>query len=260
MKVKTIKFDGTELLGVKTDDGKVYMGLNKFLEEIGFKDRENQKYQRKKLIEDATVKRGVTTLTLLTKGGKQDTICIEYDMIPTAMIKFNPDDLHKKSRTLTEAEKVMYRQKLLKYQQKAKDVLAKEFLTDTETAKEFKQDYTFIGKLNELTEKVDELSGNVVDLENRNIAMQDTMQALINSATINSYQAKQLNKLVRERISEILGGAHTEEYKKSCRTYFKNIWLNVCDKFNVSEYRDLNPLNFNDAVTYVKNWSMGLHE
>jgi hypothetical protein len=250
VKVKSIKFDGTELLGVKTEDGRVYMGLNKFLEEIGFKDKANQQYQRNKLVEDATVKMGITTLILTDNIGRdQETFVIELEMIPTAMIKFNPDDLHKKSKALTEQEKISFREKLMKYQAKAKDVLAEEFLGDTETAKEFKEDFTFIEKISELNIKVDTLTSEVTGLNS-------TIGILVNSATINSYQAKQLNKLVRERISTMLGGAHSKTYKQNSRMYFKNLWLGLTDTFNVSEYRDLNPLNYNDAVTYINNWSM----
>lgn len=108
---------------------------------------------------------------------------------------------------------------------------------------------TYKAKITELTGKVDAMTEKVDTMEK-------TMGTLINSATINSYQAKQLNKLARERVSTMLGGAHSVKYKKDARMYFKNLWLSLTDRFSISEYRDLNPLNYSDAVTYITNWSM----
>jgi hypothetical protein len=130
-------------------------------------------------------------------------------------------------------------------------VTLQELITGRAELKFAKQEdeQTYKEKISTLTEKVDTMTVKV-DI------MEKTMGTLINSATINSYQAKQLNKLVRERISTMLGGAHSKTYKQNSRMYFKNLWLGVCDTFNVSEYRDLNPLHFSDAVTYINNWSL----
>lgn len=248
IQVKAINFEGGELLGIKTDNGNIYMGLNKFLEEIGFKDKVQQQYQRNKLLKDGYLQRGITTLILLSNGGEQETYAIELDYIPTAMLKFNPDDLHRKSKSLTEAEKMLYRSKLLKYQAKAKDVLAKEFLTDTENSLDFKNDYEFVDTLKSIDGKVDNVEVRIKELERINGLFLDNF-------TINSHQASKLNKLARETVKTICGGVDSPKYKKDARTYFKQIWLNLCDCFDITTYKDLNPIHINEAVKYIKNWS-----
>lgn len=253
MNIKKIKFEGGELLGVQTDDGKIYMGVNKFLEEIGFKDKENQKYQRRKLLEDETIKRGVTTLTLLSNGGEQETICIHLDIIPTAMVKFNPNDLHKKSKSLTDIQKEIYRNKLMNYQSKASIVLANEFLGDTENAKEFQQDFNFVDRvMNDL----EEVKSQNIEMKTEVMDLRDKVSRLIDSSTINYRQAQKLLHACKDRISEMLGGAHSEKYKKFSRMYFKNLWLNFGESFEVSSYKDLNPTQMDNAYTFIKRWSM----
>ncbi|MCD3328448.1 hypothetical protein G8V02_16585, partial [Clostridium botulinum D/C] len=54
----------------------------------------------------------------------------------------------------------------------------------------------------------------------------------------------------------MLGGAHSSKYKKESRMYFKNLWLSFCKEFEVSTYKDLNPLNYNDGFRFINNWSM----
>ncbi|WP_173713190.1 ORF6C domain-containing protein [Clostridium beijerinckii] len=83
----------------------------------------------------------------------------------------------------------------------------------------------------------------------------DKLKTLIDNSTINSRQASKLLIHAKDRVNCLLGGASSKEYKKNSRTYFKNLWLAVCERFEVTSYKDLNPLNFNDAVTFVSGWS-----
>lgn len=234
---KFIKFGEDELLGVKDQDGKLWLGIKKVCKDIGLSekqaDNEVRKIQNNLLfIRHESVK----MMHLKFEGHEKlrDTIVIhEKDVtIWLAQIALTPTMREKNPKAV---------EKLLNYQDNCAVVLHQAFFETEEKKEKLFDDLGLEGEIKDLKVKIED--------------MDKTMGTLINSATINSYQAKQINKHARERVSTMLGGAHSKKYKDNSRTYFKNLWLGLCDTFNVSEYRDLNPLNYNDAVTYVSNWS-----
>lgn len=238
-----IDFEGGQILGVKTENGKIYLGIKKACEDIGLNDNQARN-EVKKVQNNLLFQRHNSIIKLSVKFDTQvrETILIEESDINIwlAQISLTPKMQEENPNAI---------ERLLNYQDKCAKVLHEHFMGTKEKKEEFFEEMGLKGE-------IVELKGNINNLENKIETMDKTMGTLINSATINSYQAKQLNKLARERISHILGGAHSPLYKKESRMYFKNLWLNLCDRFEVSEYRDLNPLNYNDAVTYINNWSM----
>lgn len=79
-------------------------------------------------------------------------------------------------------------------------------------------------------------------------------QNMIDYSTINYKQSQDLLQTARKRINYLLGGAHSEEYKKYSRIYFKNMWQDFCTAFECGSYKDLNPLYMADDI--AKNWLM----
>lgn len=79
-------------------------------------------------------------------------------------------------------------------------------------------------------------------------------QNMIDYSTINYKQSQDLLQTARKRINYLLGGAHSVEYKKYSRIYFKNLWQDFCEAFDCGSYKDLNPLYMAEDV--AKNWLM----
>lgn len=77
-------------------------------------------------------------------------------------------------------------------------------------------------------------------------------QSMMNYSTINYKQQQDLLQAARKRVNNLLGGAHSEEYKANSRIYFKNLWQDFCKTFQCGSYKDLNPLYMADDV--AKNW------
>lgn len=84
----------------------------------------------------------------------------------------------------------------------------------------------------------------------------DTFQSMIDYSTINYRQQQKLLKTARERISHLLGGAHSDNYKRESRTYFKNLWQDFCKEFECGSYRDLNPSHMKGdaAIKWIGEW------
>lgn len=77
-------------------------------------------------------------------------------------------------------------------------------------------------------------------------------QSMIDYSTINYKQQQDLLQTARKRVNNLLGGAHSEEYKEKSRMYFKNLWQDFCKAFQCGSYKDLNPLYMADDV--AKKW------
>lgn len=240
LETKLIKFNEDELLGVQDENGQLWLAIKKTMKDIGLTE-DQAKRQQKNLKDDIVLSKGVAYLTLLTNGGEQQTYCIKEDFVTLwlAKISITPKMQEENPQAV---------EKLVNYQLKCAKVLHEAFFKTEEQKQNFSNEMGLKGEIVDLKTTINKL-------ENKIDTMETTMGTMINSATINSFQAKQLNKLARERISIMLGGAHSKVYKEKSRMYFKNIWLNLCDEFQVNEYRELNPLNYSSAVTFVTNWS-----
>lgn len=77
-------------------------------------------------------------------------------------------------------------------------------------------------------------------------------QSMIDYSTINYKQSQDLLQAARKRISQLLGGAHSKEYKEYSRMYFKNLWQDFCKAFECGAYRDLNPIYMKNDI--AENW------
>lgn len=122
--LKEITFMGDTLLAVKVKStGKIFVGVNWICDALGF-TLSQRKSQAEKIREDIVLSKGVGTFRLPSKGGNQQSLCIEHEFIPLWMAKIIITNKMK-----NETPDIV--DKLIAYQLKAKDVLAKAFLGKT---------------------------------------------------------------------------------------------------------------------------------
>lgn len=233
MEVKNIKFEGGELLGVKTEDGKICLAVKKACLEIGLTEDQARR-QIKNIQEDLVLSKGYTDLSVKFDTQNRKTGFIEEDFVTLWLAKISlTPSMQKKNPDAV--------QKLITYQLKAAKVLHEAFMRTEEQKQEL---------FNELG-----LQGEIVELKNEVVSLKNQVNLLIDNSTINSYQAQKLNKEARNRVKTILGGVDSPEYKKKSRTYFKQLWLNLTDRFKITSYKDLNPIDIGNAVNFIKGWS-----
>lgn len=231
--IKKIKFGEDELLGVKTEDGQVWLGVRKVCLDIGL--NENQADRQVKNIQmDLVLSEGSSNLTILTKGGKQALVAIKEDFVTLwlAKIALTPSMQKKSPKAVA---------KLISYQLRAQKTLHEAFTSTEERKQEFYSTLGLEGKIEELSREITGLTGQVA--------------LLIDSATINSRQAQKLLETARFRIKYLLGGSvDTVEYRQNSRKYFKRLWNSFAKSFSTNTYRDLNPLNIDSAIKYIGQW------
>lgn len=120
LQVKNVPFLGTELMAAQDASGQVWAGVRWLCNGVGL--NENQaRAERKKIQADTVLSKGGSNLTLPTRGGKQEVLCLKLDYVPLWLAKI----------TITptmEQETPELAERLEQYQLRAKDVLAAAFL------------------------------------------------------------------------------------------------------------------------------------
>jgi hypothetical protein len=240
---KLIDFEGGQVLGVKDDEGKVWLGVKKACLDIGLTE-DQARNEIKKIQENLLFKRHGSVKKLSVKfdtQSRETVVLLESDVTMwLGQINLTPK-MRKESPESVE--------KLLNYQDKCSKVLYEAFFKTEEQKQETFKELGLQGEIKELKTQIEHNTTELTETKER-------LNTLIDNSTINSRQASKLLMFAKDRVSMILGGAHSKEYKKNSRMYFKNLWLKVCERFEVSSYKDLNPLNFNDAVTFINGWSL----
>ncbi|MGV6935965.1 phage antirepressor N-terminal domain-containing protein [Paenibacillus sp. CMM36] len=117
---KLVEFNGSELLGIKANDGKIYVGVRWVCEGIGLSKGQMQG-ERKKIREDLVLQQGERNFVLPTNGGKQEALTLDIDFLPLWLAKITITPNMQKNQPEVA-------NKLIQYQLKAKDVLAEAFI------------------------------------------------------------------------------------------------------------------------------------
>ena len=234
--IKEIPFYNDTLLGIKDNEGKVWLAIKKTCKNIGLTDGQSQR-QVANIRQDIAFKSNWCKFAPVQTEGdrkvKREIIALHEKFVPLWLAKINlTPSMQRKN---PEAVK-----KLLKYQLEAQEVLHNYFMGTDAKKDSFYKELGLKGKIELLTQTIESQSKKI--------------DSLLDYTTINYKQQQTLLKLARQRISDLLGGVHSSEYKENSRVYFKNIWNNLCNAFGCSSYKDLNPVHLDQAKVFLNNW------
>lgn len=116
----------------------------------------------------------------------------------------------------------------------------------------------YVKKFNEMIE--DPYKG--ISTELRAILMLDKKQQEIekrvtgieNKMTIDYELAENLRNAISTRAVYLLGGKHTEAYKKLSKKLFAEFYRDLKTSFKVNSYKNIAQKNYDDALKYIENW------
>ena len=118
--VKKVDLCGDAIMAAQDKDGQVWAGVKWLCDGLGLTE-DQMRNERKKISKDVVLSKGGSNLTLPTKGGKQEVLCLRHDFVPLWIAKITVTPSMKENNP----ELV---DKLVQYQLKAKDILAEAFL------------------------------------------------------------------------------------------------------------------------------------
>ena len=124
--IKEVEFNGANLLAVQENkSGKIYVGIAWVCNGIGLTEGQKDR-QVKNAQEDIVTNIGCKDLSVKFDGQARNVLCIELDFLPLWLAKISiTPNMKKNNPEITE--------KLIQYQLKAKDILAKAFLPQYNT-------------------------------------------------------------------------------------------------------------------------------
>ncbi|BFH71240.1 hypothetical protein J27TS7_34090 [Paenibacillus dendritiformis] len=229
---KMVPFHGAEILGVRANDGKVYIGVKWVCRGIGF-DKNHSDTQVKKIQSDVVLNQGASNMTLPTNGGLQEVLVIELDFLPLwlAKISITPN--------IQERQPEVAR-RLIEYQLRAKDVLAEAFLPDVFRPENLSPELQaiFIQDV-----KIQKLDARVDNLENK--------------TTIDYAKQQELKKAGNARVVNIIGGKKSNAYRdRSLRSeVYTALWNDYKEYFKVNSYSNTYLKDFERGLKYVPLWT-----
>lgn len=93
------------------------------------------------------------------------------------------------------------------------------------------------------------------NIENMLSEHSEKLSQVVDNITLSTRQQQKIYKAAKDRISFLLGGAHSKEYKADSKSYFVNLWNGLKGKFECGgSYKDLNPIYFNEALDWIAEW------
>lgn len=93
------------------------------------------------------------------------------------------------------------------------------------------------------------------NMENMLGEQTEKLNQVVDNMTLTTRQQQRIYKAAKDRINQLLGGAHSKEYKANSKSYFINLWNGLKSKFGCgSSYKDLNPIYLEDAMRFIQNW------
>lgn len=239
--VKEIPFNGNTLLGVKDENGQVWLAVKKVCIDIGLSEGQAQR-QVTNLQDDVVFNGAVENLNCKYATQVRKTTCIKEKFVTLWLAKISLTPAMQKKNP----EAV---QKLLKYQLEAADVLHKAFYESEEQKQKFYENFGLEGEIIEMQKCIENQTIEIIDLK-------ENVQTLIDNSTINMKQQRELYNLAKNRICSLLGGKKSREYKLYSKLYFQNLWGDIKRKFDCSgSYHDLNPKDYKQAKDFIVDWN-----
>jgi len=248
--IKEVPFNGETLLGVKTEDGSVWLAVKKTCLDIGLSEGQARK-QVENIQSEKLLKLNCRQIAIVQKEGSRDVkreqLFIKEDVVTLWLAKITLTDK-------MENEQPEAYDKLVNYQMRAANVLHKAFYETEEQKESLHYSLGLEGQIMEMKEiqKTQTVQINrMEDIIDKQIEM---LSSVMDNMTLSTRQQQKIYKAGKDRISALLGGAHSMEYKENAKSYFINMWNGLKSLYGCASYKDLNPKYFDVAFDYVSEW------
>lgn len=243
LETKEIPFYDDTLLGVRDEEGAIWLAVKRACLGIGLSNKQADK-QVANVQNSLLFKGNHLKLEVVQNEGsrnvKREVVCLREKFVPMwlAQIALTPKMKRENPETVS---------KLLKYQLEAADVLHEAFYETEEQKAKLHNSLGLEGRFLEVEIKLTEVTEELA-------AQTKKLNQVMDSMTINTIQQGRLLSHAKDRVRFLLGGTHSDDYKRESRKYFSNLWINFKDTFVCASYKDLNPKYFGRALKFVDGW------
>lgn len=234
--VKNVDLFGDTVVAAQDKDGVIWAGISWICNGIGL-NKDQTGYERKKIQGDLVLSQGVKFYPLGTDNANSDVLCLQLDYVPLWLAKISiTPNMKENNPELVD--------KLVKYQLKAKDVLAQAFIPTYRKK-------SAIEELQELQGRaILEVNAKVEDVESRVFKLENNM-------TITHEQIQIIKNRVNARIvNEVMGGYESNAYNDvhSRSKVYSRFNKDYCDYFRINARANTLASKFDEALRYIDMW------
>lgn len=240
VETKEIPFYDDTLLGVKDEDGKVWLAVQHTCQCMGFTKAQADK-QIKNIKNDLVFEGDWQYLSVQLDVQVRKVVVISENAVPLWLAKI-------RLRPKTKEENPEMVMKLIAYQKEAKEILHKAFYCTEDQKESLHESLGLEGKILQLEEQVAAFTETMKEQSER-------LDKVMDNLTIDTKKQSKIQKAAKTRVSELLGGAHSQLYKAKSALYFANLWHQFRENFECGTYKDLSPNDFEDAIDFIESWT-----
>lgn len=241
--IKEIPFNGSTLLGIRDENGQVWLGVRKSCLDIGLSEGQARR-QVENIQEEEPLKSNCRKFAIVQTEGKRkvsrEQLFLHEKVVTLwlAKISLTPAVMKKSPEAYN---------KLLTYQLEAAGVLHKAFYETEEQKSAFNARMGFDGRIEGMQIQINNMEEI---LGEQNIMLSQ----IVDNMTLSTKQQQKLYKAAKDRINHLLGGAHSPKYKENAKSYFINLWNGLKSLYGCASYKDLNPKYYDAAFDYISTW------
>lgn len=249
--VREIPFMEGALLGIRDENGQVWLAIKKVCLDIGLSEGQAQR-QITNIQEEEPLKSNCCKFAMVQIEGKREvsreqlflhekvvTLWLAKISLTPAMMKKSPEAYNK----------------LLTYQLEAADVLHKAFYETDDQKDAFHEKIGLEGRIVSLEKQLQVAVDQINNMEETLNYQSERLIEVMDNMTLTTVQQGRLQRAVKDRVNHLLGGAHSKEYKLNSRLYFINLWNGIKKRFECgSRWQDLNPKYFSEAFDFISGW------
>lgn len=215
--VKQVDVFGDTIVAAQDAEGNVWAGVKWFCEGLGLSEGQT-KSERKKIQEDVVLSKGGRNLNLPTNGGVQEVLCLELDFVPLWLAKISiTPNMRENNPELVE--------KLVKYQLKAKDVLAEAFLGKKQVPQ------TYLEALKELVAVEEEKERLQLELDRSKDWYSIKRVAALNGVSWKTFDWRRLKRIGKQmgyEVRKIFDANYGE-----VNVYHKDVWEAAYPRYEI---------------------------
>lgn len=237
--VKNVDVMGDFIAAAQDQDGNIWVGVRWICDALDMTEGQ-RKRQIKNIQKDMAFEGSGSNQILNRSSGEREVFCIKLDYVPLWLAKITITEK-------TREERPDFAKKLLDYQLKAKDILAKAFLPkqDTPPLTLKEQVQTIAQGTAELYERVDKVAVAVDDVKSE-------IETIKNDLPILPIEADEITKAVRRRGVQVLGGKESPAYNDRGlrQRVYNNLYANL--KYNFEGIRSYKAIRRKDTDKAIK--------
>lgn len=225
--VKPVDVLGDTIMAAQDREGTIWIAVRWMCDALGM--TEGQMKRQIKNIQNDELFSGSGSNQILNKGsGEREVFCLKLDYIPIWLAKIS---ITRKTRE----DRPEFSEKLLKYQLKAKDILAAAFLTQQESTKDIH------GQIKLLAQGTDELYQRVDEVNTKVNGIKEELETFKLELPLFPEDADEVRRELNKKVVSYLGGKDSNAYRDRSiqRKAFIDAYRELKRNFDVSSYKSI---------------------